>query len=436
MRTELFSSAGIYAPTFLNIRIATNESLDNIFNLSPTASAAFIHEYVHFLQDITTVYGLRNIIMVVDKMKTVNLAQRESGSKVMKIPYEFNDFKFITASYNSSFQKIVNGTFDDTPKASIHSIIKRTEKIEFQQEAEIEVIEVWLGANKLKFDFGSHAVLESMAYLVEQSIYPSVIPEPTQFCYHAASMIAETIYPEFSEKRTNLIALCDASLMFANPGLVFHRMLHSMRAENFLPTTYMEIYEFVFVREQQSYAQLNYWDSILNNHTLTAISQLNDYFTIEEFDENKEWIEFTLNNANKFRHANISFFTELAEGGTLSANRTFEKLFALVGMPITTNSEGQAWFATNVSNQEKVRPEILWAVNQIYNLYGNSKNSRSKRCWLENWCQKTCDEKNITDYTDQRCYDNPWDRHLDGKELCTFSQVWRSWGMESHIPTQ
>ena len=136
-------------------------------------------------------------------------------------------------------------------------------------DVEIEVTEVhFSGTGQIKYDLGSHAILESMAYLIEQSLYPGVLPESTDFCYHAAAAIGEFIYPEVAENRVNLIALCDAALMFSNPGLIFYAMLNAMKGEKFHPESYMEIYEFVFVRVQQSYGQLNQWDYILNNHTL------------------------------------------------------------------------------------------------------------------------------------------------------------------------
>lgn len=167
----------------------------------------------------------------------------------------------------------------------------------------------------------------------------------------------------------------------------------------------------------------------------TAISQLNDYFTIDQFENNKAWIDFTLRNANMLRNSEISFLTDMANGGPVRSNSIFKKTLAALGMPMVSNLQGQAWFATNAPNQANVRPEVLWVINQIYNIYINSSKSVFKRCGLEQWCSETCLSRGINDYTDQRCYDNPWDRNKDKNEFCTFSQVWRAWGMESEIPT-
>jgi hypothetical protein len=433
MRTELCSSAGIYSPTFLNMRIATDESIQDIFSLSDQTAAALIHEYLHFLQDVTTVYGLRNIIMVVDFIKTVNMDQRGSASRSMKIPYQIDESKIRGATYNGPIQRLLAGTVIKISKGPIQRITKRFEKRELPPEIiDIEIIEIWVqkwDANK--YDLGSHAILESMAYLVEQSMYPGVLPESDDFCYHAATLVGEFIYPEFAHDPLNLISLCDASLMYSNPGVIFYAMLNAMKDVSFHPTCYAEIYEFVLVRVQQSYGQLTHWDAILNNHTSTAIFQLNDYFTIDAFKINKEWIDFTLKNANRLRNAHVSLLTDLAIQGPIQTNNIFKTIYSMLGLPMVTNSRGQAWFATNAPNHANVRPEVLWVINQIYNIYINSANSVFKRCGLEQWCSETCNRREIEDYTDQRCYDNPWDRYKDRKELCAFSQVWRAWGMES-----
>lgn len=436
MRTDLYSSAGIYSPTFLNMRIATNESMEDIFNISDETAAAFIHEYVHFLQDLTTVYGLRNIIMVVDFIKTVNMDQSESGNRNMMIPYQIDETKVRGAAYNGPIQRLIAGTVNKVSTGTIQNIEKRIEKkVLPPQIIDIEIVEVYLyQTNQVKYDLGSHAILESMAYLIEQSMYPGVLPESDDFCYHAATLVGEFLYPEFAQDRLNLISLCDASLMYSNPGALFYAMLIIMKNENFHPTSYTEIYEFVFVRVQQSYALLTHWDHILNNHTATAIFQLNDYFNIDAFKNNKVWIDFTLKNANRLRNAHVPALIDMASRGPIYSNDTFKKIFSLLGMPMVTNSRGQSWFATNAPDQAAIRPEILWVINQIYNIYVNSANSFLKRCGLEQWCSETCRVKGIEDYTDQRCWENPWDRYKGAVELCAFSQVWRAWGMESEIP--
>jgi hypothetical protein len=45
--------------------------------------------------------------------------------------------------------------------------------------------------------------------------------------------------------------------MFGNPGAVFYGMLPQMRRDRFIPANHEDIYEFVFSREQETYALVN-----------------------------------------------------------------------------------------------------------------------------------------------------------------------------------
>ncbi len=67
MREKLYTSAGFYYSSYFRIKVNTNDSFlvyDN--TLSELGAATFLHEYIHFLQDITTTHGLFNIISEVD----------------------------------------------------------------------------------------------------------------------------------------------------------------------------------------------------------------------------------------------------------------------------------------------------------------------------------------------------------------------------------
>ena len=63
---------GSYSPSFFKMEVLTTHSLSNLTELPPEVFATFFHEYLHFLQDITTTFGLINATMQVDRMKFAN----------------------------------------------------------------------------------------------------------------------------------------------------------------------------------------------------------------------------------------------------------------------------------------------------------------------------------------------------------------------------
>ena len=66
------AKGGYYTPSFLTMNIDSNENFEDIMTakgVSERSEALFLHEYIHLLQDITSVSGLVNMCVVVDYMK-------------------------------------------------------------------------------------------------------------------------------------------------------------------------------------------------------------------------------------------------------------------------------------------------------------------------------------------------------------------------------
>ena len=63
---------GCYYPAFFFMELNTDEEIADLNKVTTATLSTFHHEYVHFLQDITTSYGLMNICHVVDHQKLIN----------------------------------------------------------------------------------------------------------------------------------------------------------------------------------------------------------------------------------------------------------------------------------------------------------------------------------------------------------------------------
>jgi hypothetical protein len=441
MRNELHSNLGFYSSSFLKMHIQTGEQLADIFTLSAQESAAFIHEYVHFLQDITTIYGQRNIISVVQYIKSVNFNQRGSDQRNLWIPY-MPDREIDPRTFDDiALQKVLVGTTAKIDADIIKSVNPKIIKLKIgDDQTDVERIELTVKNEESSFEykycFGSHAVMESMAFVIEQMTYPGELEDPKDFCYRAAGILIKFLYPEMSNEPLYVIALCDACLMYHNPAAVFYNMLSEMKSENYIPVSANDIYKFVDARVQVNFYGLSKVDQIFNNHTLTAMNELKGYFTSEFFAPNKEWVDYTFRKANEIRRNEWGFFLTVALGGPIPANLAFRQLFSGLGMALVTNNKGEAFFASPVSNQELVRPDILWVIHEIYHIYLNSNDSRICRCHLLQWCKESCRHVKIEDYTDHRCIESPWERIKDNSDLCVFSQVWKTWGLENEIPCE
>ena len=66
MDLELEATLGLYTTHFFKMHVETPSSLEDLSSLDPRAAGTFAHEYLHFLQDISTPFGLMNLSIVVN----------------------------------------------------------------------------------------------------------------------------------------------------------------------------------------------------------------------------------------------------------------------------------------------------------------------------------------------------------------------------------
>src|SRR5262249_9723190 len=73
MPRKLKTILGFYSPSFMRMHIGSDKSLQKIASINDDyTESVYIHEFTHFIQDITTSYGLSNINIIADYMRFVN----------------------------------------------------------------------------------------------------------------------------------------------------------------------------------------------------------------------------------------------------------------------------------------------------------------------------------------------------------------------------
>lgn len=272
-----------------------------------------------------------------------------------------------------------------------------------------------------------------MAIGIEQEIYPNILPLAPQLPYNSAQIISDYIYPIFSNNKLNIIALCDASLLSFHPGVLFYDTLCEMKKQSYYPQQPEDIYEFV---KQIKFNYQNYitHQQLLIGMGIQASQQLSGYFTTHIFGQNTNWINNLISRAIDLRIQIPHFMLDIARMGKIQNNLCFSTVFTILGTPMVVNNNVDACFYSPLNqNGFAIHPEYLWAINQIYKTYLNPLKDRIKHCELELWCQQSCSDQGIKDYTDNRCWDNPWKRVSD-TNLCVYAQIWKTWGLQNEEP--
>ena len=438
MREQLNTTLGFYHPSFLKMQVNRTCDLDNLKVLDDVPSAIYLHEYIHFLQDISTTYGFTNISTVVDYIKYVNEFARRGASRTFSVPVTPRPSPDSEVFFNHKLKKEYIGSVDDVMTATVTTVTKQQKTVTLRNgnvNLDIVIIDYNDANGTLCYHhFGSHCIIESMAYIIENSIYPNLLTPTPDFPYKSAQKVIESEYKELIHNPLNALALCDVSLGTFNPGEFFLSMLLKMKSENYLPTTPEDIYKYCSSNVSFNYNGATTLNQLLLSTSSIASSQLCDYFTTSIFGDNKVWINYTISMAVDIRLTNPFFILEIARGGKIQTNIPFINVFKKVGTPMVTNLNDDGTFYSPLQATHNIMPEFLWAISQIYSLYLKPLASNPKKCELKFWCQASCLSQGIADFTNTNCYNSPWLR-VTNAQPCTFATMWKTWSMENETPT-
>lgn len=76
-KLEAFDS--YYMPSFFRIKVSVYDDFTDMLSIPYGAYSLFFHEYIHFIQDISTIYGLMNL-------HTITYYIQDVASKIGKDP--------------------------------------------------------------------------------------------------------------------------------------------------------------------------------------------------------------------------------------------------------------------------------------------------------------------------------------------------------------
>lgn len=414
------ATGGYYVPSLLRLQVDTTNSLLNVNQLSDAKTeAVYLHEYCHFIQNVTTNCGLRHFYVSVNYLKfaTHHIMASPPGT----FPVPVNAVPAANNVYaNQELWKLYTGD-GDAPDAQLtsHQLLHVPQH---GQQVPLVVIGYVTPAGKTDtFAFGEHCISESMAYLLERSCYPATTAAD-DLPYHAAEKVVELLYPAFGQNPLNVLALCDASLKAFNPGPFFYHTLLRIKARN-LP---INVPEDVYAICNQASIHFNgarTFNSLLPVNAQGAIQQLHDYFNDTRFDSLKLWLAQLIQAAVAYRQQHEPFPLAIARGGPLQRNRALAAFMHAAGTPLTTNLRGELSLADPGLAVPNTPYFYIWAIEEVQAVL----TSVAKRdCQMVHFC------RNSGVAVDRRCSTAPWTRTQEPG--CAFGQMWRHWGLEGYSP--
>ncbi len=449
----LHKEYGHYIPSFFTMDIDTDETIKDINTLTNNTFSTLVHEYIHFLQDLTTIYGLGNIFRTIQFIQhAVNQIYQSQGE--FEVPVKVNS-SILNGDYVAFGQYLDRVIFGEQKKytpvviTNVKNVKVPVTEMCGQTNIDKIVLDLIVGEKGKetsgKYEFGACCILESMAYILEKRIGGQTI-ELYDMPYNSATKVAEFIYPEFAKDELRVLALCDISLNISNPAKIFVYLLNEWKNSGFLPNDAREIYDVFYSQKYQVTTQDkgNVSSAVVDficqfEHTAEiARKSLRQLFRPKDptaddiitrtMNLQNEWIEAVIDSAIKWRKQYRYFILDIAEGGGQKTNTKFKDIFNEFGLPFCTNNKHEGCFYHPIVKDPKLVPNLFLGAGQIYKLLSSKKTA----CDLLEHCfwSKDVVKSNVNPNTN--CY-SPWLRCND-KELCPYALIWKHWNLTNYKP--
>lgn len=412
---------GSYMPAFfyMNVGFSYPPGIMTLFNLKRQDQATFVHEYIHYLQDISTFFGLNNAYVYSEYIHAASQVIYTTQNNEIRLPVEVKG-NYGNVELNREVNKISTGDYAEIPNMFLVDIKEDVVKTKYNHPYFKTFMQFSLVLPKdVKVNFGGRAIMESMAYLIERNV-ESHCKGAYDYPYHAAEIVAHKIYPEFAEDDFRLIALCDMSLNSSNPGKTFVQTLRMFKERNMMPSP-EAIYD-------------SFYDApciLMGEHTnflhgfipfaMSVAERLVLYLNDPHFSSFHNTVRKMIGSGIDYRMNHRSFMVDIARGGDLLHNESLRRILTRFGSPIIYDNQGNHCQIPSQYFDDSQFYNFV-AVEQVYKTLSDCQDC----CELYDWCDYEDENGMKRVEIDERCFNEPWSRAHDDS-LCPYALLWRHW---------
>lgn len=395
---------GSYQTSFYSIYLNGNYNED-ISKMSQKDQGTLLHEYVHYLQNISTPFGmymsktryilmyqvLHNVIIVNNPIHfPVTSAFSEQSVASCKKLKAVLGTKKLDGGQNVDWSKEISVAFDSTVVEG-----SNIEKAIFNV--------VLTEGKKIDIEIGAIIVMETMSALYQSLIDP--IASHPDVPYNIIIKYCQKHYPRLASDTRKLICLCYASLYSLCPGAQLIKLINNY-GNNYSIDGYTAFWQFVN-------------NSVVRKVDGSSITLIN--FVDEMIDEFKESMANILISELEFLDVIfepvrlsqkwVPVVSALYDKTPFSLNH-FKTIIQNVGLPYIHTSYQQYSFPNIDGKSEASRDLIeLIALQTVYSYFTTSKTD-DKECGLSYMCKGN-------KYNEDHCKNHPWTQEFE----CPFSVV-------------
>ena len=409
----------------------------------------YLHEYMHFLQDISTMYGLMklsNIILYTKAQAAYAVNKHINKIKIpAHAPSDVRLFSYVKRNYD--LMPIYMGdTVRTLPRDSMHPfdknkvrIIDIEEKIVIKSniKEKLKTLRVTIedqNGNKESIVFGGEIICENMASMAERGYLANLGKAPasptTEYPYHLAEKLAEYIYPNITTLPPYwMFWMMDLCLSIAfNPGYVFYLLIKELKDAD-------------FVNKPNDEQLLGIFNNIVNEGRYKLedvhkeiLCEFDQIFYLSIFEANKDWLKAEFERIWFLRQNSyiMRYFVQY-DGDRLSC--VARMIMDLLGHPTVKNDLSEAIIKPPAKALQfhQVMNICLWYF-EAYKEVFLALNSRGHHCQM----YKDCIRSKIISKDVEKTGICPEQQNIYNavtpKSLCPFGVFWRSLGLWGKRP--
>ena len=425
---------GGYIPAFFEMQVNCSTNNFDFNRLSNNELSVFLHEYVPFLQDITTTYGLSNIYFYSEYLSSViNRLYKCPKPSDFDVPFLINDNND-NVLLNQQIRSVTIGDSAFAPDIQISYIsdvlINDFNLLPNPNLLDIKEITLCLktesGSDEL-YTFGALAIMENMAYLIERLCFPNDYTKSPDYPYTTAEKVSDYYVNEFSKNSEMVLALCDMSLMTFNPGQVYVEVMQDIKNGHLNFSKPEDIYDYFYSLSSESvYTQRLLFTEVFDSILSIAKSKIKNYIRDMPIITNDfyTWIDKIYSFAKECRLQKRYIFLEIARAGALKNNTIFNSIMNRIGSPLMTCDNKHFYKIPYEKNTIKTDVEYFKAIGQITKLF----ESGEKACSLLEWCKNS-----PLNQTNSFCVISPWKKCFENN-LCFYAMLWKHWNLVGYTP--
>ena len=433
-------SSGAYYPSFFEISLCLNSNEDvtkggdgEIFpNLTDNVFSTFFHEYVHYLQNITSLGGVYHTYFTFSNLYNSIKEIQDYNIKNIYLPYLSNEDEWFSHFEGNDGEEDEIKDFEIISVSIVSSKPSRGVNIGenlFYEDVIIDYrADIDFDCTKDYFQLGEYQISESMAYIMERCCFPEKVVGKLLYPYNVVEKLASYLCPQLSEKDDFLIylvALCDFSMQFSNPGKIMYMVLSDIKDSKFNPKTPEEIYSFrcnntICSLDGQSF-NISYTDNYIQEATFLKKWLIGK---MDDVDVYVRYFETVFNYAIHLRKEKPFFMLDIARNRNIRKQGMLFDIIDEIGTPMINFTYDTEIIETSdiylprsfdADNGDGQIQFYLQANQRLYNtlIYGETG------CGLINVCEECC--ANVFD--DVICANEPWKQSLK-KEHCPYGFIW------------